>query len=315
MRENNPVFKSDKLNLIDVQSSGDITIAQVNYDTKVISDIISLHKAFELGYVIVKELPSERVNSIELENISTNYIFILDGDILKGAKQNRVVNTSVLVAPKSKIILPVSCVEEGRWRFNSDKFRPSDEVAHKSIRYSKLKTISELRVQNNASFSADQGSVWRNVSMCSAKLDIDSPTESHSDSFEYFKDEFNELTKKFSLNENANGLFVFVGGKLSSCEIFNSKQLLEDYFGKIIKSAAMDRKMKDKDEFYNKENPLETEVAIKNALREFETLSDKSTVSKALGVGEETRLSNQDKLYYSLVHENEIIHQTIITAD
>ena len=315
MKENNPVFQSEKLNLIDTQSSGDITIAQVKYDTKVIPDIISLHKAFELGYVIVKELPSERVNSIELENTSSKYVFILDGDILKGAKQNRVVNTSVLVAPKSKIILPVSCVEEGRWRFNSDKFRPSDEVAHKSIRYSKLKTISESRVQNNVSFSADQGSVWRNVSMCSAKLDIDSPTESHSDSFEYFKDEFEGLAKKFSPDSNANGLFVFVKGELSGCEIFNSKELFVDYFGKIIKSAAMDGKMKNKQTTENLEKPVDTKVVIQKAMNEFGKSIEKATVSKGLGVGQETRLNSDDKSYYSLVHENEIIHQTIITAD
>ena len=315
MKENNPVFQSEKLNLIDVQSSGDITIAQVKYDTKVIPDIISLHKAFELGHVIVKELPSERVNSVELENTSSKYVFILDGDILKGAKQNRVVNTSVLVAPKSKIILPVSCVEEGRWRFNSDEFRPSDEVAHKSIRYSKLKTISESRVQNNVSFSADQGSVWRNVSMCSAKLDIDSPTESHSDSFEYFKDEFEGLAKKFSPDSNANGLFVFVKGELSGCEIFNSKELFVDYFGKIIKSAAMDGKMKNKQTTEKSEKPVDTKVVIQKAMNEFGKSIEKATVSKGLGVGQETRLNSEDKSYYSLVHENEIIHQTIITAD
>jgi len=315
MKEVNSVFQSSKLNLVDVQTSGDITIAQVKYDTKVIPDIISLHKAFELGYVIVKELPSERVNSIELENTSSKFVFILDGDILKGAKQNRVVNTSVLVAPKSKIILPVSCVEEGRWRFNSERFKPSDEVAHKSIRYSKLKTISESRVQNNVSFSADQGDVWRNVSMCSAKLDIDSPTESHSDSFEYFKDEFEDLAKKFSLDTNANGLFVFIGGRLSGCEIFNSKELLEDYFGKIIKSVAMDGKMKNKHSFNELEKPVETKIIIKKAMQEFQKCIENATVSQGLGVGQETRLNNDDKSYYSLVHENEIIHQTIITAD
>ena len=75
--------------------------------------------------------------------------------------------------------------------------------------------------------------------MCSAKLDIDSPTESHSDSFEYFKDEFEGLAK-FS-DSNANGL-CFVKRQLSGCEIFNSKELFVDYFGKIIKSAAMDGK-------------------------------------------------------------------------
>ena len=78
MKEDNSVFQSNKLTLVDIQNSGDITIAQVKYDTKVIPDIISLHKAFELGYVVVKELPSERVNSIELENTSSKYVFILD---------------------------------------------------------------------------------------------------------------------------------------------------------------------------------------------------------------------------------------------
>ena len=315
MKEQNLVFQSDKLNLLGVQSDGDITIAQVEYNTKVIPDIVSLHKAFELDYVIVKELSSAQVNSIELENTSRKYIFILDGDILKGAKQNRVVNTSVLVAPSSKIILPVSCVEEGRWRFNSDKFRPSDEVAHKSIRFDKLKTISESRLRNDTSFSANQSSVWNNVMMCSKELFIESPTGSHSDSFEHFKDEFDDLVKKFSRDSNANGLFVFVGGKLSCCEIFNNSELLEDYFNKIIKSAAMDEKMKNKQTTDNSEKPVDTKVVIQKAMNEFGKSIEKATVSKGLGVGQETRLNNDDKSFYSLVHENEIIHQTIITAD
>lgn len=315
MKEQKLVFQSEKINLLGVQSNGDITIAQVKYKTKVIPDIISLHKAFELGNVIVKELPREQVNSIVLENTSEKYIFILDGDILKGAKQNRVVNTSVLVAPKSIIILPVSCVEEGRWRFNSDNFRPSDVVAHKSIRYDKLKTISESRVRNDTSFSADQSSVWNKVMMCSDELSIESPTGSHSDSFEHFKDEFDDLAKKFSRHSNANGLFVFVGGKLSSCEIFNNSVLLEDYFSKIIKSAAMDEKIKNKQTRDLLEKPLDTKEIIENTMKEFEKCSNNATVTNGLGVGQETRLNNYDKSYYSLVHDNGIVHQTIITSN
>lgn len=315
MKEQNLVFQTDKINLLGVQSNGEITIAQVIYNTKVIPDIISLHKAFVLGFVVVKELPREQVNSIEIENTSNKYIFILDGDILKGAKQNRVVNTSVLVAPKSKIILPVSCVEEGRWRFNSDKFRPSDEVAHKSIRYDKLKTISECRLKNDASFSADQSSVWNKVMMCSEELSIKSPTGSHSDSFKHFKDEFDDLAKKFSRHSNANGLFVFVGGKLSICEIFNNSELLEDYFSKIIKSAAMDEKIKNKQTRDLSEKPLNTKGVIEDTMKEFEKCSNHATVSNGLGVGQETRLNNDDKSYYSLEHNNGIVHQTIITSD
>jgi ARG and Rhodanese-Phosphatase-superfamily-associated Protein domain len=38
-----------------------------------------------------------------------------DGQELVGAKQNRVLNVTVLIEAESEVLLPLSCVEEGRW--------------------------------------------------------------------------------------------------------------------------------------------------------------------------------------------------------
>ena len=56
-------------------------------------------------------------------------ILIVDGEELAGAKQNRILNASVLLAPKSETVIPVSCTEQGRWAYASREFDESEVVA------------------------------------------------------------------------------------------------------------------------------------------------------------------------------------------
>ena len=47
---------------------------------------------------------------------------ILDGTELRGAKQNRMVNVTVVIGKHSESPIPVSCVEQGRWAYRSRGF-------------------------------------------------------------------------------------------------------------------------------------------------------------------------------------------------
>ncbi len=46
-------------------------------------------------------------------------MLLLDGEHLEGAMQNRVLNVSVLAAARHDTVIPVSCVERGRWGYGS----------------------------------------------------------------------------------------------------------------------------------------------------------------------------------------------------
>jgi len=60
--------------------------------------------------------------NLAFENSSAEKILLVDGDELVGAKQNRVINLSILVAGGAKVVIPVSCVEQGRWAYRSREF-------------------------------------------------------------------------------------------------------------------------------------------------------------------------------------------------
>lgn len=314
--ENKNLFLKDKTQVLDVQNHDNITVAQINYGTTKLDSIISLHEAFEKNMIVVKELEeSERVNTIELENLSESYIFILDGDILKGAKQNRVVNTSVLVAPKTKIILPVSCVEEGRWQYKSSRFKPSNEIAHRSIRFSKANYISESKKQNRSDFAADQSVVWNKVASVSDSLEFHSETMSHSDLFDNYKDELDDVTEKFTMQSKANGLLIFVGNQMVACDIFNNNKIYSDYFDKIIKTSALDSKLKKDEKSQISLDQSSIIESMHSVFDQFNNYKDEASSTPGVSEGTEIRLNIEDNTFYGLSHNGQSVHQSILSSN
>src|SRR6516164_5513335 len=51
------------------------------------------------------------VLELRFENLAGSPVLLVDGQELIGAKQNRVVNLTILAPAKSMIVIPVSCVE------------------------------------------------------------------------------------------------------------------------------------------------------------------------------------------------------------
>ncbi len=51
-----------------------------------------------------------------------------------GCKQDRVLNTSLMVPGKTEMPIPVACVEAGRWGYRSRKFGTTESSSHSYLR-------------------------------------------------------------------------------------------------------------------------------------------------------------------------------------
>ena len=86
-------------------------------------DYLLSDEAIRAGSVTVEEVSEGgSVPNLLVNNQGDSRVLFLEGEELRGAKQNRVLNTSVLVAAHSKTPIPVSCVEQGRWRYRTRHF-------------------------------------------------------------------------------------------------------------------------------------------------------------------------------------------------
>ena len=172
--------------------------------------------AIAKGDLIIKESMVEGVVSkLMAFNKTTDFLLLTDMDILKGAKQNRVVNTSVLIAPNSKTALDVSCVERLRWDYKSPDFKMSPESMDFKMRSAKATSL-----RNMASGISDgegiQSRMWNMISDRVRKRGSDNVTEDYEQLLnEEEKPVF--AGRKLVMDKHSNGLAVFINKQISFC--------------------------------------------------------------------------------------------------
>jgi len=286
------------------QSKDALSIVQFETENKNSFEYISMSRAIQGKFIDVMEVSeSGSVNDLNVINNSEHFVFMSDGDILSGAKQNRVLNTSVLVAPKSKIRIPVSCVEQGRWGYSSSKFRETDYTAPSFMRSRKAKDVKES-LKSGKNYDAKQGEVWAEVSNYSKSYSIDSDTSNLSDIFDSKKDDFDNFINEFKIETESNGIAIFINNKLLNIEIFNRTDIYKDYFNKLLKGAYFEAFMLKPAE--HKLTEAEAIYKTSDFLDKTETLTYEE--HPGVGVGIERRFNSEDMTGLELNYENNQIH-------
>src|SRR5262249_20180263 len=121
-------------------------------------------EAIHAGSVTVEEISEGgSVPNLLVTNRGDSRVLFLEGEELRGAKQNRVLNTSVLIAAQSKTPIPVSCVEAGRWRYRTRHFVGGGSHSSSKLRHI-LKKSSYLSMKAGRGYTSDQTEVWSEVS-------------------------------------------------------------------------------------------------------------------------------------------------------
>ena len=114
-------------------------------------EYITLREALERGVFTVTEVSEGgSVPELMVANKGDVPVLLLDGEELRGAKQNRILNTTILVAPKSSTKVPVSCVEHGRWSYQEREFKESGNVMHREMRMLNVQKVSESLLREPA---------------------------------------------------------------------------------------------------------------------------------------------------------------------
>lgn len=264
-------------------------------------EYLTLKEALEEDLLIITEVSEHgRVGELKVKNLASTPVLLLDGEEIIGAKQNRVLNTTILIAEGAEIIIPVSCTEQGRWSYKSRRFRYSDVIAAHRVRRSKSATVKES-LRRMGKFQSNQHAVWREINCLQQEAETFSQTSAMKDIYNSREASLRKFQDAFPYQENQKGLIVMINGEVAGFEVLSSDKAYKLLHGNIIKSYALEAILSE-DSKQGKN--------ILDQARHFLDVTRKTDESrhKSLGYGYDHRFEGKGVVGSSLIYNDVVIH-------
>jgi ARG and Rhodanese-Phosphatase-superfamily-associated Protein domain len=268
-------------------------------------DYMTLDEALAGGLIEVTEVSQGgTVPELKVVNKSPRMVLILDGEELVGAKQNRIVNTTILIQAKSTTVIPVSCVEQGRWNYRSPRFSSEERIMSPALRAMKAEHVRRS-VRDTGTFRSDQGRIWEEISAKAHRLEAESPTMAMADLYQKERSSLSDYVKHFRPVEMQAGAVFLINGKVAGLESFGRPETLAKVFGKLVESYALDAV--DWSEAGKNDNPSGADV--RTFLQDAVTAPVESHSS--VGLGTDCRMGAERLAGFALVHEEQVLHLSV----
>ncbi|MEY4707791.1 MAG: hypothetical protein RJB58_1514, partial [Pseudomonadota bacterium] len=202
----------------------------------------------------------------------------------------------------SEIVIPVSCVERGRWRWSSREFRTSDRAIYAKLRKRKTEQVSNC-LRSSGGRSADQSDIWSDIASKSAHMHAYSETGAASAIFEDNAAALDHVVNMVRARPGQTGAAFLVNGIFAGIEIFGMSATLKKLFPKIVRSYALDAIEAD-----SQPTLTVTDAVTLTARKLQDAFSARTEKHFAIGLGEDIRLNGCGMVGAALTLQDRLVH-------
>jgi hypothetical protein len=249
------------------------------------------------------------VSELVVHNMAAQPVLIVEGEVLLGMKQTRVLNITVLVPADSRLVVPVSCVEAGRWQSVSVKATGKAAVnLAPSVRAAK--TVSVARsVRSTRSFASDQHAVWQHVDRVLDAHDMPAPSRSYAAMAGEGAPQLMELARSVRPAPGQVGVVACVGREVACVDAFETPAVLAGLWNGLVASYQADALIADTAAL-----PLgpRGHACVSRWFRSI--ASGSSSEAPEVGLGRHLNLIAPGLEAAALVHDGHVVHLSAFPA-
>jgi len=271
---------------------------------------LTLDEALARGWVRVTEVSEAgSVPQLKVVNSGADPVLLLDGEELVGAKQNRILNLTILIPAKTTIVVPVSCVEAGRWHARSRAFTTAPRTHYAAGRAAKVAQVSFCLAESGER-RANQGAIWDDIAHKSARLGARSDTAAMAAMFEAHGADLEQYLEAFPPRDGQVGAVFVIDGRAAGVELFDTPATWRKLAPKVVSSYALDaidaRGPRDRRVSAARRAGLVRPAAIAPFLAAVREAKAESF--PAIGAGTDVRLSGDGLAGAALVVDDRVLH-------
>ena len=303
---------SSRISLGPSQTFRNLTVVPLLDSLSPAAGWLTLDDALARGVTEITEVSEAgSVPQLRLLNRSDEPVFLLDGEELIGAKQNRILNLSILVPGRTNLDIPVSCVEQGRWSWRAGGFSSADRVIYSKLRRNNAEAVTRS-LASVGDRRGDQGTVWEDIASKSARMSVHSDTGAASAMYERYREDLDEFVSSIEGAPGQVGAAFVVNGRFAGLDLLAGPDLLARLLPKLVRSYALDAIDGDEASSPGGGSVTAGMRAIEGALQ---AVAHMTTASHpAIGLGKDLRLKGDGLVGGALIAEGALVHLGIWSA-
>jgi hypothetical protein len=193
-------------------------------------DYVGLDEAAAQGLAVTEVDEAGSVPFLGLVNPLKHRVLLYEGEELVGAKQNRILEKTILVEADAKLKIPVACVEAGRWSYRSRRFAPAPRAAYPGLRRHKHVGFGAL----------EQSEVWSNVAAKSERMASFSPTGAQEAMYVDRAAALDEYAAALPRLDGQSGALIAIAGEVVCLDYVGRSDVFAGLYLKLLRGYALD---------------------------------------------------------------------------
>ena len=259
---------------------------------------LSFSEAIAKNQVQISEVNKEGLlTKLSVSNKSSDNIIILNGELIIGSqiRQDRIVDSTVLIPGYATVLINTFCGEQYRW-----SPRLSNKISTSESLY-----FSSGRANNAADINtklSKQCRIWSEISEKISDFNIKSFTNSVDQIYKKKKVNVEEIVNFFKIPSEAVGVVLGINNQLVNIDIFSNNCMLQIYLPKIIRSIALDSFKKISKKSYLKKKD------VHRFLRQIHQANKQKRKVVEGTLGEELQFNSESVAGSILYHKEQTVH-------